>query len=165
MAQKRYSRTYRCRKPGYVWLAGPLLDQMLEWLTNIRLPNGGSVTYDPNGISLSIPPPLPGSAAPILVKLTGGKDMSGYYVGDVYANGTDEASTAQDVSIALRGFDVNINDSQGWYLATLLSGETDVFEVVGQTPIPPTTGTYFLQSADGVLSWMEAGNCEGSTGA
>lgn len=156
MPAGRYDRTYRCHSRGYVWLAGRLLDQILDWLTNIRLVHGGSVSYTPSGIWIAIPPP---PVPMVIVKLTAAKDMSGYYQGDVYGNGTQEAVTAEDVAVALRGFDVDVTDDQGCYLATPVFGEDATYEVVGQMPIPPATGTHYLRVVDGVIKWIEAGTC------
>jgi len=158
MPARQYNRNYRCGSRGYVWLRGQLLDQILDWLTNIRLTNGGAVTYNPTGIDVAIPS-TPPTQRVCIVKLVGGKDMQGYYEADVYGNGSAEASTQQSVSVALRGFDITIADPQGYYLATPIVGEPGFFEVVGQTPAPPASGTYYLRSVDGVLGWYEAGQC------
>ncbi len=159
----RYTKEYRSRKRGYVWLAGPLLDQILEWLTNIRLVNGGNVQYGPHGINLSIPVNVGGGSTVVVVKIVGGKDMAGYYEADLYGNGSAETATQASVSVALREFDITYTDPQGFYLATPVSGEADTYEVVGQVPAPPAAGNYYLRSSAGLLSWIEAGGCNAAS--
>lgn len=158
MARRHYDRAYRVGHDGPIFVRGDLLDYILQILHNIRLTNGGFVDYTPEAIYISVPPNGAAGTQTVYVQITGGKDMAGFYECSVFGNGIDEDATETEAAVRLLGFDIDISDVQGYYLATPIPGESS-YEVAGQIPAPPVSGTWYLRSVDGIVRWVEAGVC------
>lgn len=124
-----------------------------------------SIEQTENGRIINVHPQnLPPQFKP--VKLTGTIDANGFYEGDLYGDGTFAPATQTGIKIWIWGLYIDPTDPQGFWLARqtlFIMGGSEVitWEIIPNLPlIPDTTNNYFLMSLNGVVQWVQAGNCK-----
>jgi len=148
---------------------GDILRTVRDWVTEAQPIDGENVTTEqtPNGTRINVElPPHPPMSVP--VKLTSGPDVDGFYMCDVYGDGTDNPATQSNQSVIIWGMYPSSAGTQGFWQATSGKGAVAsadpavaVWEVFPNLPIvPDSVKTYFLISVAGVMQWVEAGDCD-----